>query len=289
MFSSLPKMADKNFVLGFLLPSLLGTLAMLYLLSDFEPFKSAYHAALAEKKFGSLAVWVEAALLVLGNELLYRCVEGYIGPFNRPKWRAKEQDKFSDERARLAHDRPTDNATITHEARAYYKRLGDLLERFPYPADLVLPTRLGNVMRAFETYPLNVYGVDSIPAWLRLQAVIPKEFQAVINDGRAKVDFCLNIWLFAIAITILAVALCALNAVELAKNRITQFEWIYLVALAIAVLTIWFAYEGAVAMARAWGGAVKSAFDLYLPELAKQLGHSLPETQDPNSFLGCGK
>jgi hypothetical protein len=42
-------------------------------------------------------------------------------------------------------------------------------------------------------------------------------------------------------------------------------------------------------MARAWGGAVKSAFDLYLPELAKQLGHSLPETQDPNSFLGCGK
>ena len=46
MFSSLPKMADRNFVIGFLLPMLLATLAALYLLRVVEPFASTYAGAL---------------------------------------------------------------------------------------------------------------------------------------------------------------------------------------------------------------------------------------------------
>ena len=51
------------------------------------------------------------------------------------------------------------------------KRLRYAVENFPDDIEWVLPTRLDNLIRAFEVYPRVVYGLDSIPAWPRLQAV----------------------------------------------------------------------------------------------------------------------
>ena len=54
------------------------------------------------------------------------------------------------------------------------------------------------------------------------------------------------------------------------------FSWYLVGGIAVA----WLAYEGAVWRAVAWGDLIKSAFDLYLPSLARTLGYTLPNTQE---------
>src|SRR5215831_839121 len=44
--------------------------------------------------------------------------------------------------------------------------------RYPDGDDLVLPTRLGNVIRSFETYTSRQYGMPAIALWPRLLAVV---------------------------------------------------------------------------------------------------------------------
>ncbi|AIP31934.1 hypothetical protein DR64_112 [Paraburkholderia xenovorans LB400] len=48
----------------------------------------------------------------------------------------------------------------------------------------------------------------------------------------------------------------------------------------VAFALVRLAYELAVSSAAQWGDVVKSAFDLYLPALAHQLGYELPDTLD---------
>ena len=112
MFSSLPKLADKNFVVGFLLPTLLATFAVLFLCKDIGSCSSVYPAVLNEKSFGKLtvlvlAVWLGATILMICNHVLYRVLEGYVGPFNRPRWRRQKQQTLLESRKQLARQSRT--------------------------------------------------------------------------------------------------------------------------------------------------------------------------------------
>ena len=68
-----------------------------------------------------------------------------------------------------------------------------LAQRYPSHADLVLPIRLGNAIRAFETYADDVYGIDGIAAGPRMQGVIPASFQGKIEDARTRVNLAVNV------------------------------------------------------------------------------------------------
>jgi hypothetical protein len=55
-------------------------------------------------------------------------------------------------------------------------------------------------------------------------------------------------------------------------------SWGFATAGVIGLVVCRLAYEGALERARAWGELVKSAFDLYLPDLANKIGYELPRT-----------
>jgi hypothetical protein len=286
MFSSLPKLADKNFIIGFLLPALLAILTALFLFNDMAPNGSLFDAALKEATVSAtllaVSVWGIATILLLSNYWLYRILEGYVGPFNRQKWRkVKQQEIVRKQQAMSSRYEPKADSTVLEpigEKTAYHRELLMFLKRYPTKEHLVLPTQFGNVIRAFETYPYHVYGIDSIPGWLRLQAVIPKEFQALLNDARAQVDFFVNTLFLSSAIAILAATRCVLDIIanwRCFDNLSLVFPATAIVAIAIARI----AYHAAVGLAGTWGDLVKSAFDLYLPSLAKQLGYQLPDTE----------
>ena len=292
MFGSLTKLADKAFVVGFLLPTLMATLAFLYLFNDVDPFREAYKTALSIKEFSELSVaaivvWALASLLMMWSEWLYRFLEGYVGPFNNDGMRERARDRMAAAQADLknketlvADKRKTKTAT-DDETRAYLKALRDFFARYPVDAGLVLPTRFGNVLRAFETYPRAVYGVEAIPAWLRLQGVVPKEYAALVNDARSTVDFFVNGWFLAVVLGVTAIArivfvlnvnCCGQSAVEMDP----KFTWI----AALSFSAAWIAYGNAVATAITWGDSVKAAFDLYLPAMAAQLGYGVPKNEN---------
>ena len=68
MLSSLPKLLDRNFVLGFLLPAILFSVAALLLLQNYA-FASAWLESLLAKDIASAAysaasVWLLAVLLL---------------------------------------------------------------------------------------------------------------------------------------------------------------------------------------------------------------------------------
>src|SRR5918912_3083448 len=79
-------------------------------------------------------------------------------------------------------------------------RLSSELERvsllinseFPKDQALVLPTRLGNVIRSFEDYPYRQYGMEGVTLWPRLIAKIDKDYAAAIDDSKVSFDFTIN-------------------------------------------------------------------------------------------------
>ena len=67
-----------------------------------------------------------------------------------------------------------------------------LFSDFPGREDLILPTRLGNVIRSFESYSLRQYGMDAVIFWPRLVAAISKDYAPTVDDAKTSFDFMLN-------------------------------------------------------------------------------------------------
>jgi len=68
-----------------------------------------------------------------------------------------------------------------------------------YPIDdggkpiVTAPTRLGNILDSFETYPEIKYGLDAIFFWYRLWVVIDKDLREEIDNAQSVVDSALYV------------------------------------------------------------------------------------------------
>src|SRR5262245_44363756 len=86
MLATLPKLADRTFILGFFLPALLFTCGALWIFAD-DPNVSLLIGKLLDKEPGDavflvLGVWVLGVILVTLNHPLYRFLEGYSWPIS---------------------------------------------------------------------------------------------------------------------------------------------------------------------------------------------------------------
>jgi hypothetical protein len=298
MLSSVTKIVDKSFVVGFVIPVLLGAVGILALLRDFGSIKPFYDDLIDTKSFANLTIialllWAVAILLLILNHLLYRILEGYSGPFSWIKsWENRRRTQYETDREKRRKTFEVISTVLNPTASAqeeieratlgndYYKEVRLFRASWPSEVDLVLPTRFGNVIRAFETYPLVNYGVDSIPGWVRLETIMPKDTRAMVDDARTEVDFFVNIWFFAVLFAVIGLFRCIEKAYFVWPDpyRMLTEAWGFALAAAIGALACWLAYEGAINRARSWGEVVKSVFDLYLPTLARKLGYELPAT-----------
>ena len=198
MLSTLPKLADRDFVLGALLPSMLFAAGLLFLFHDQKPF-SDFIDAFGDKDIGKtvyflLAVWAVAVLILMLNATVYRFLEGYTFP----KWLATPLQKR--QRKRLAVTASEIKSLYLRWAEEGSKFPSDKLERYkmlrrefvrwmPSLEEDVLPTRFGNAIKAFEVYPRDIYGADGIVIWLRLVSVLPSSFLELIQGVRSQIYF----------------------------------------------------------------------------------------------------
>ena len=301
MFSGLSKLADKSFVLGFFLPSLVGTLAFIVLNRDVEPFSKLLQESLQEKTLADLtvmllAVWMLSVLLMAGSHWMYRVLEGYAWPLNNSRLRARqlERRKLQRTKVRAAYEAvsaaenlpnaPTvtsvhaEQQPLLNELKLDYLRLRRMLAlEYPEERELVLPTRFGNVLRAFEMYAGTVHGVESIHAWPRLLAVVPKDYQVTLADARAPVDFFVSLVFISF---MLGTAALVRGGVSLISGPASAGPWGFGAIAVVAFAVVRLCYLAALASAIAWGEVVKSTFDLYLPALANAMGYELPKTAE---------
>jgi uncharacterized repeat protein (TIGR01451 family) len=140
-----------------------------------------------------------------------------------------------------------------------------LTTEFPDRPGLVLPTRLGNVLRAFEQYPWTQYRMDAIYYWPRLVSVIPDPYATAIAGARTTLVFLLTL---SFLTAVLAAATVAAGLVYLPPDPVKHAA---LPTAGFVFASIWL-HRRACDAALDWGDFVKSAFDLYRWDLLKKLG-----------------
>ncbi len=296
-----PQAADKAFILGFFLPTFLLVLAIAGLFHD-QPWAAKVLAVASQKDgwdtlaYFVLAIWGVAVLLMMANHMQLQILEGYRWPVSKMStFRRREEKRFERKKARAdqlteqwsaqGDDFPEDKK----RELALLRR--ELAHEFPPDPGDLLPTRLGNAIRAFEVYSSKVYGADSIPLWLHLSTLIPATFQSALDDARAQVNCTVNICFFAATVSLLAIARFLWSAVsqvvatsldpravEAALFNVSN--GIYLMVAIVAASVCRLTYLFSIEQVYAWGDLVKAAFDCYLPDLAKKMGFELADSAD---------
>jgi len=150
--------------------------------------------------------------------------------------------------------------------------VAEQLAFFPPPnhLDKMMPTRIGNILRAAEIYAYDRYGIDSVVIWPRLRPLLKAETVAALEDKKAALNFMLLISLLASAFTLIWCPVLALFT--------DRWELFLLCALGWPVA--WISIENAVQCALAYGEQVKSVFDLYRHDLLRALNRSIPSSAD---------
>ncbi|RSM73310.1 hypothetical protein DL991_31680 [Amycolatopsis sp. WAC 01375] len=153
----------------------------------------------------------------------------------------------------------------THRHRRRARRLGFERGAADYPVDPadVLPTRLGNILRAAESYPADRYGADAVLTWPRLFPLLPDKLTASLASARAELEFQVMISAHAAFFAVAAGGWLAVTGGP---------PWLFLTCYWSAAALAWATYRGALAPARLYGDQVRVAFDLYRHELLDRLG-----------------
>jgi hypothetical protein len=173
---------------------------------------SASEKSLTDLTYVVLIVWTVAILLMTANHGLYRMLEGYLPPVSwmRPLlwWHRRRFNRLKSQYDALmlkwqtAIDCDEEFPQEAQDRASAVRRR--LLSRYPSNEAEVMPTRFGNIIRSFEVYPRVVYGADSMPLWLRLASVIPKDFAGLRDDARAQANFFVNLMYLSLLIAIIS-------------------------------------------------------------------------------------
>lgn len=293
LLSTISGQFTRNLILGSFLPALVFVaLSMIFVVPVFPvdwPLLKPFLSFGVEGKVIALSfvTIVITGLLFNLNSPVIRFYEGY--PW-RDSWIGqlliqRKQKQFAVLRARrlgigaLLREIDTKDPRFAALASKRDRATRQLINGFPSDKELIIPTRLGNVMRSFEEYPNRQYSIGAITVWPRLLAKVDKEYAAGLDDTKTSLDFMLNVSVLSfVSAAIITVAgwyyfppSSLFYAAGGASARSLVLTWLITI---FAYLTLgYLAYLAAIERAAAWGSRVKAAFDLYRGELLKQLGY----------------
>lgn len=293
MFGELPKLFERNFAIGFLLPIITFLVISFNLLEKFgllnaNLLKFLEQKNLVEITLVALFTWLSGTILLVFNRDLYKILEGYgrLNPFQIFKF--IEKNRYSALERNIVeletkYKKLRELKNQQEVENSFLKLLIELAELkqkkvicFPDDETWLLPTAFGNTMRAFEVYSRIMYGLDAIPGWERLLTVIPKDYRASIDDAKAQTDFWINMWFLSLLLALEHILILLL----------TQ-RYILGGVFPVAILSALFAAYRARIAATEWGHYIKASFDVFLPELYTKLGfpHPLNRTEERSNLI----
>jgi hypothetical protein len=200
---------------------------------------------------------------------LVRWLEGYWPQRLAARGRARYERRVDAlEAATAPRRRP-----LTAEDLAQMSKAAAELRLLP-PRAHVMPTRLGNALRAAEVRAGEPYGLDAVVAWPRLYPLLPDPVRAVVDGQRDALD--------------VNARFCAVfgAAAAISAALLVTHGWWLLVAAGWLVLT-WLAYRAAVAAATAYGESIRTAVDLHRFTLLQAFHLPLPATPDEERALNA--
>jgi hypothetical protein len=227
---------------------------------------------LSARQLGAIALTVvTVTLLVHPLQIsVVRLLEGYWDdwPLGRTL-SAIGVNRHRRRRARLedtAYDRPENAEQERHQRRASAH-----LRHYPAEARL-LPTRLGNALRAAEDEAGPRYGLQTVATLPRLYPCMSDRFASMFADLRNQLDMSTRFCVTLLIATLISVS------VLLPYPR-------WLAVPAVTAGLSWVSYRAAVRAAMSYGEGLRVAFDLYRFDLIEALHYPLPASeQEERSF-----
>lgn len=135
------------------------------------------------------------------------------------------------------------------------------------PQEVLLPTALGNALRAGELSAGERYGLTTLTSWPRLYLQVSDRMAGVLSSSRDTLDTAVNLcWAF--------LALAVMGGVALYDE--SSGWWWCGATFALAAV----AYKGAITAAQAYSGLMHVAYDLHRFDLLTALHHRLPPDPD---------
>lgn len=276
MFSELPKLFDRNFAMAFFMPMIIFIGATLLILEQYnltQIIDLVDSPTLIDVTIIGLVTWLGGIVLLVSNPDLYRLIEGY-GRYNPVKLLGNLQknhflnlkyqlEKLDDEYRKKGSEFPINKRTKRNRI------IKELAEHFPDEERWLLPTSFGNTIRAFETYPRVMYGLEATDGWNRILAVVPEDYRKLIDNAKTQVDFWVN-WGFLSAILLFVYLGFAIY------HNSFQAVWILFLIIFSSLISPYRAKRAAIG----WGDHVKTVFDLYRFDLLKVMRIGLPENRE---------
>jgi hypothetical protein len=260
---------SRYFVVGFFLPAYIA-LVSLWLLasSDFLPDELEEHSQATELLIlGGVAV-IAGLALSGGSYYVTRLFEGY--PLERAsRWPvARALDRGAIALQRRRYDRLVAIRDDKSKPPKERQRAAWSLDRyFPPRRDALLPTRVGNAIRAFESHSDVRWGLDSVTIWPRIEAVLSADEREFLVDSKVNFYVFLNAAAGAFVVGVCLVVDQTVNAPHPA------WYWpLYAIPFALAYAF----YRLAIDPATDWGDAVRSSIDLHRLEIYEKLGVRAP-------------
>jgi hypothetical protein len=139
---------------------------------------------------------------------------------------------------------------------------------YPLRSGSVMPTRLGNILRAAEDHALDRYGINAIVVWPRLYVLLPDQFTAAMAAAKTPLDLMAVIGALATVFTVAGTTIAAI-----------MLPWYTALACGVGGLLVGLlAYAGAVQAARPYAQLVRSGFDVHRGLLLDAAGLRRPRT-----------
>ncbi|MGH8905388.1 MAG: hypothetical protein ACRD0K_02435 [Egibacteraceae bacterium] len=177
----------------------------------------------------------------------------------------QRQEDLSEELQALAGPVTGGHASAGQAER--HVELDALLARLPTDPNRILPTRLGNVLRAAESRPYDKYRLESVRCWVPLWLVLPETTRAELAAARGKLDGAVAAWVFGAAFVVWT----------------PLAWWAAVVALAVPFAAYsWWALDAA----RHYADLVEAAFDLHRGALYRALRLGLPRSPAQDRVVG---
>lgn len=149
-----------------------------------------------------------------------------------------------------------------HELAEVEQRLHDLPA-----ADEVMPTRLGNILRAAENRPRDRYGLDPVVCWPHLWLCLDENAREELAESRKGLDDGARLWLWSLLFV--------------------AWTWTAWWAPVLTVLGCTASYYGVLlGRARGYGQLMQASFDLYRRRIYQALGWPYPTDPDEERVAG---
>ncbi|WP_405968982.1 hypothetical protein OG496_55165 [Streptomyces sp. NBC_00988] len=216
------------------------------------------------------ALVLTASALVIG--LLLQPLELASIRFLEGYWKASGPLQQLGERGRWIQQRRKDRLVWLEEelSQSAYEELVEHVPRelasFP-DGQQVLPTALGNRLRAAEERAGKAYSLDATLTWPRLYFVLPPDVLRFVSQSRNELDTAVRLCLSFALTSLVSAALLLRHPVWLA------------LPLGFALLS-GLAYRAAVHAAQAYGVTFTSVIDVYRLRLLKEMSVKMPADSD---------